>query len=524
MRTRLSIFALMVSLLLLLSCSKKTLEWDVDITAPLVKTELSIANLLPDSMLQTDEESFVSLVLDRELFSASTASIAEFPDSLFEFSLDIPQNGALAPGLLFFYKDELQKLAIAPVELNYAGIYSGNLTFQAINPFDKPIEITYKMPSATKAGVSFNETVVIPPGTASAAPYTANISMAGYTIDMRGPEENTSNRFMTRMTARISPFATDSARALSGKLFIKIKFTDIVVDYMKGYFGSLSSSYGPESVKTELFSGVTGGELQLDKCTASIDIENGFGADARLQVLAVKAVNSTAGREVALQSPVIGNPVNITRAAETGAGHGVVPNKVSIDLSASNIADMITAFPDRFEYAANLSLNPLGNISSGNDFAYRIHPFSARIHFDLPLRFSAKDLTLQKKIKYDLSGRAADIHSATLHLIADNSFPLSATITLQVENDAGEAIMEIPNDGATIAPAALLQDGVTELRHTVIHFKLDEKQTEILKNNKMMRLTAVFNTLDNQKIKIYDTYKIDLKITTDFNYGVTVNK
>ena len=504
------------------ACSKKTLEWDVDVAAPLLKTELSIANLLPDSVLTTNDDHTVSVVINTELFSVSPSTIAEFPDSLFEFALDVPQQSALAPGLLFFYKDELQKLAITPVELSYARIYSGNLTFYVINPFDKPIEINYKLPSATKNGGSFNETVIIPPGNAAGTPHIENISMAGYTIDMRGPEENTCNRFMTRMTARIANTSTDSAHSINQKLFIKIRFQNIVLDYLKGYFGNVSTSYGPESIKTDIFNDITGGSLQIDKCSAKLEIENGFGADAQLQIQNIKAVNGTLGKEATLQSSLISKPINIIRAAESG--NSVIPSKTEIDFTASNIAELLTVFPDRFEYAANLKLNPLGNISSGNDFAYRINPFSVKLHFDLPLRFSAHGLTLQKKISYNLNGRAADINSATLHLIADNHFPLSAAITLHIENENGEAIMEIPQEGTPLAAATPQPNGNTEARRTIINFKLDEAQTKTLKENQMMRVTAVFDTHDNQQIDIYDTYKLNIKITTDFNYEVSTNK
>ena len=508
---------------ILISCSKKPLQWDVDVSAPLLKTELTIANLLPDSMIETNEDHSLSVILNKELFSVSPASIAEFPDSLFEFALNVPQNSALAPGMLFFYKDELQKLAIAPVELNYVRIFSGDLTFNVINPFDKPIELTYKLPSATKDGVAFDKTLIIPPGNTSGTSYTANLSMAGYTFDLRGPDANTCNRFMTRMTARIANSSTDSAHSIHENLFIKIRFKNIVLDFLKGYFGNVSTSYGPESIQTDIFKNITGGSLQLDKCTAKFEIENGFGADAQLQLQSIKAVNSTSGKEVTLQSSLINNPINITRATETGSGVSVIPNKATLDFSASNITDLLTAFPDRFEYAAKLQLNPLGNISSGNDFAYLSHPFAVKLHFNLPLKFSAQNLTLQKSIAYNLSGKAADINSATLHLIADNSFPLSAAITLHIENQNGDAILEIPHDGTTIAAATLLQDGETETKHTIINFKLNEEQTKVLKDNKMMRVTVVFNTPANQPVNIYDTYKIDMKITADFNYGVSIN-
>ena len=509
---------------ILVSCSKKPLRWDVDIAAPIVKTELTLANLLPDSLLAADEDHAVSIVLDKELFSASVESIATFPDSLFEFALDIPQHSSLAPGILFFYKDELQKLDIAPVSLNYVKIYSGSLTFNVINPFDKPIEINYRIPAATKNGVSFNEIITIPPGNSSGTAYTKNVSMAGYFIDLRGTDQNSSNRFMTRMSARISASSADSARSIHEKLFINIKFQNVALDYLKGYFGELSSSYGGDTIKTNIFESITAGELQTEKCEAQIEISNGFGADARLLLQKIKALNSRTGKEVSLQSNLIGRPVNITRAAETAVGQGAIPYTAKLDLSASNLNELLTIFPDKFEYAASLTLNPLGNISCGNDFAYRANPFSAKLHFKLPLKFSAKGLTLQKTIKYNLSGGPENINTATLYLIANNSFPLSMAINLEVLDSYGKTILTIPQSGQTLQAGILAADGTTTPRQTIIKFELDKDNTDILKNSSNLKITATFDTPENQKVTIFEAQKLDLKLTADFNYEVSIQK
>jgi len=49
---------------------------------------------------------------------------------------------------------------------------------------------------------------------------------------------------------------------------------------------------------------------------------------------------------------------------------------------------------------------------------------------------------------------------------------------------------------------------------------LPESKLDKLGNTKKMVIKAVFNTQGNNYIKLYDTYRIDLKMTGDFNFLV----
>ena len=64
------IFLLLIPILILFSCKKRedTIRWNIDGIAPVVYGELSIYDILPDSVLVLGMDSSVSMNLDLNLF------------------------------------------------------------------------------------------------------------------------------------------------------------------------------------------------------------------------------------------------------------------------------------------------------------------------------------------------------------------------------------------------------------------------------------------------------------------------
>jgi len=122
--------SLFLIIILLAGCKKSPLEWDTNLNAPLFNTELSVAHILPDSMVSVDENNLLSLVIDKELFSLSTNSFTSLPDSIFQLYLPVSSTASLAPNTLFFHKDEVQKMKLSPLELTKIELHGGSIALR----------------------------------------------------------------------------------------------------------------------------------------------------------------------------------------------------------------------------------------------------------------------------------------------------------------------------------------------------------------------------------------------------------
>lgn len=83
--------------LLLVSCLRDETSWNTEVLTPLVKSRLSVENLLNEDQIVANPDSTLKLVYSSDLFSMNTDSFVELPDSSFEFgasleSLDLPND------------------------------------------------------------------------------------------------------------------------------------------------------------------------------------------------------------------------------------------------------------------------------------------------------------------------------------------------------------------------------------------------------------------------------------------------
>jgi hypothetical protein len=236
--------------------------------------------------------------------------------------------------------------------------------------------------------------------------------------------------------------------------------------------------------------------------------------------------NSRTGNTVNLSHSLIGNPVNITRATEPWHYSGnVTPTNVSylIDKNNSNILSFIQNFPDKLYYSLDFFVNPLGNISSGNDFFYFDKNIDATIKLEVPLSLYANGLTLTDTI--DFSSDASDvgkrINTGHFRLTADNGFPLSAKLQLILLDENNIVLDSLLTDQVIAAPPLDADFKVVNSLISDIILPVSSSTGDKLNNTKKINIKVVFDTPQApQLVKIYDGYKMDIKVIADFTYTI----
>ena len=128
------ILLLLIPILMLFSCKKRedTIRWNIDGIAPVVYGELSIYDILPDSVLTSDMDSSVSMNLGLNLFRLDLDSLVAIPDTslLDTFALPFPFPVTASPGQVFINQPEDNTINIGGAELTYVEIKSGTIDYQ----------------------------------------------------------------------------------------------------------------------------------------------------------------------------------------------------------------------------------------------------------------------------------------------------------------------------------------------------------------------------------------------------------
>ncbi|MBS1547564.1 MAG: hypothetical protein JST38_20660 [Bacteroidetes bacterium] len=524
---KLPFVVLLATALLSAACNKERPEpqWDVNLVVPLVKTKLTIGNLIPDSILSTDQAGNVSILYSASLFTLSLDTVLTAPDTSFRYAYAIPFPGPVQfqPGATFNTSDDVTHFNLDGLDLTELQVRTGQVDVAISNMMNGNIVGLFSLPGATLNGAPFSISQNLPPGTPQAPSFTNNSRpLDGYVFDMRGPDHNAVNTLATHLSYANSADGNAISITNMDSLIAVVSYHDIIPQYATGSFGTRTISIDPSSSALDLFENISG-MLDLDQVSAVIRIHNGIGVDARATIHYLRSVNTTTGTSVDLNHAITTGPVNIDRALDLGNGFQPALNTFQLNQGNSNIDLFMENLPNRVDYALDVQINPLGDISNGHDFLYHDSKLSADLDVDIPLRLIATNLTLRKTIELDLPGTAGSHawKSGTLHLFAENEFPFSATVEVAVVDDAGQ-VLTVLAPGGTVASAQLGPDGlVASGTSSRLDLGIDPGQMNLLQQTGKVRITAVFNTADQgQHVQLLDRYALALQLTVDADYTV----
>lgn len=500
--------------------------WDIDLLAPLVRTTFTLRDLLPDSLLVTDPDGSVTLVYSGELFDLNLDTVLTAPDTTFAYRYGLPFAGPLdlPAGVNFFNQVDVQRFDLDDLALRQLILREGTLELRMTNMVQSRILGSIEIPAAQFADGGTTLNTEADAGTP--AQPTVSIStrdLAGARFDLRGPQLNTVNTVQTIVGARLDPDGQGATITDQDSLILEASYFGLVPEYARGFFGQREVSAGPAEEDLGLFDALVGGTLDLDAATLKLKVENGFGVDLQLRMRELTAINTRTGNEVQLAHALFNGPLNLTRALDLGTGPQPTYAERTLNVGNSNLTDFIESLPDRARYRIDLALNPLGDISNGNDFLYHSSKLKASIDLEVPLRLIANELTLQSISTPDLPGTAEGhaLRSGTLRLFATNGFPMAARIVLDLIDGDDDVIGSIPVNGIA-ASGVLGADGLVVNRtNSQLSAELDEALVDLLYSGARLRTRVAFTTADqSQHLRLLDSYALDLQVTLEANYMV----
>jgi len=518
------------------SCRKSSSSpsWDVDILAPLIKSSLTINNLIPDSLLQDNPDSSIKIVYNSDLINFSSDTLAKVPDTTLTLSFkDLTDFNYYGGHYLITPTTSTINFKLGDVQLKKATIKTEFIRLYLENRVDSMVVFEYKIPSATLGGVPFDVVDSIP-GKSGNTPtiYDKTFSLAGYTVDLTGPSGTGSNIVTTFVKAYVSKRVSYVTIKPTDSLYIINSAYSIKPAYAKGYLGQSTTMVGPQQTDFSLFSGIKSGILNLPNVNIDVVLENSIGADARIKISNISAINSSSGINIPLVcSSVINKSININRALETGiASSPVIPSTqtLHINSSNSNISSLLNIYPDKLGYSMQVNVNPLGNVSGDNDFVYSGYGIKAKLNVSIPLSVVASNLTLSDTLLLDLSSikQEDNVNGGFLYLYTTNGLPLDAGIQIYLLDSKLHITDSLLTPPSNIIASALVDASfkVTEAVNTKLTIPVTKAKIAELVKTKKALVVARFNTTKQPNpVSIYSNYKLDFKLIADLNYRISGN-
>lgn len=509
-------------------------SWNVGLVLPLAHASLSINDLITDSLSVTNPDGSVKLVFSSKFPVIPLDTLFNIPDTtivnVYEppFPLNVTAGNFITPTT-----PNQTTFASSSAQIVFGILNQGQMFLHLQNDIRRRVILRYQIPCATINSVPFDRSYTIPaaPDSLHGSFMDILIDLSGYSIDFTGANFNMVNTITTTFTAQIDP--TESIIPCPVSSIDTVGVTNTISNikpyYIRGYFGNQTFADGPIETNFALFDKVRSGSIGLDSLKMSLKIDNYIGMDSRLIINNLWSRSTRTGQSVYLNNSIIGSPINVDRAVYTNNWLPVIPSSYNFnfDNGNSNVKAMVENMPDKLGYDFTLITNPLGNVSGNNDFLFSDYGIDVSLDVEMPLNFFADQLVIADTLVPNFSAvkNPEDILKGTLTLFADNSFPFEATLDIYFIDAFGNVIGSVvaqPN-GIQSAPTSISTGYLVSIGSTdsKISIPLNETQTQALFKSSKIILASKFDTHSNPYYaKIFDSNRLDLKLTANFDYRV----
>ena len=509
------------------ACKKPT-SWDVDVAIPLAKSHLNISNFFGDTIFQADPSGLLHIAFSKTLINYTMDSLVKLPDTTVNigYSFFFTQN--LNPGVVLYTNaasndKEIEFDVSNGVELNKAIVKSGYLKIEYLNTYAQPLDFNYVINSASLWGTPLTVNQVIAGNTSFTKLYNLN----GYHINLTGETGNKVNTLVQTYTIATSPSGVADVLQPGQGLIIKLSFVDVIPEYVQGYFGQQDLSFGPDSSSLGLLGNFTPSNLQLTQSSINFRIINEFGIEMSSSINNMKSIKTSPPNIVTLNAGNLLQSINVNRANKTNnPSNPVFPwiKQININSSNSNLNPFLQNLPNYLGYSIKATLNPLGNISAGNDFAYYGRGLQVIADVDIPLALSANYFGLVNYSKVDLTQlkELKDVNSCEIVMEARNNYPFKAQIQGYMLNDQNQVI-----DSLFVPGLNIIESAITDGSNVVLNY-VDSKLEAVFDKTKIDNLTQCkqikfvsYLFLPNQPtpIKINEDSYLDLVVHAYVNYN-----
>ena len=510
-----------VCILSFIGCAKQfdIAAWELDALAPVVHGRLNLADLIDVEEITAAGDGIIHVQVSDTLLRLGLDSLIGIPDTTLKSEFSVPVGGIQWPPGVPFYRDTIRtRFNLKDVALTYAEVKRSLFTVDLKNNLKEPILVRYKILSATSNGDTFELEELVP----NKGTFSGEYNLDGYALNLRGPDGTKVNMIYAYVEALIDPAITTNYTFSAGESFkIENTFEEIIPSYAKGFFGQQSTSY-EDSTAIELFQSVAFKSADIVDFDVTFTIDNGIGADLNLTIHELTSYNATTAQSlehsIIDQQQTFGRAIDLFNPADP-VKH--VQKKISFTPSNSNLDALVEIRPDGIKYGIDLEVNPLGNVSLGNDFVYYGHDISAFMDMDIPLRVGFEGLQLSDTFDLSLDSAALDeerLQSGVLRGYITNGYPFSTAIQLFFLDSNGVVLDSLSETQQQVMAAETDGFGnVSSASESVVEFPFTSDDVNVLKKTTQCIVKVRMDTYNTGVVNIRDDFYIDFKFVADLS-------
>lgn len=410
-------------------------------------------------------------------------------------------------------KDTAAMNGVNDLRITKAIAKEGIVNLRVVSTIEDTMYFDYIIPSGTKDGQPFEiHEKINPAPSGGSIEKILQYSVAGYEFDLTGaPIINHYNAFYSELTGRIDSTGNVVNLSLDDSLLLYIKLGNFIPEYAEGYLGHSDTVIGPTAVPFDLFNSITSGSINFEEVKLSVGVTNGNAVPFDVELQTLKAVNNKTNQTVNLGLSSLPSPLSIGAAATLNTPW---QNTWAINNAGTEINQALNIFPNMFEALIRIESNPLQDSNSLTQFAIDSNLLDAYVDLEVPLNFSANQLTLVDTVSFDASGFATPemIEKGTLNVIATNTYPISAKLGIKFLDENNTLLTSISFMNQIEA-----SDYGQHLQSNLM-WPFSQDDLQLISNASKIIFQIEFSTSGDVPVKLYSYQNIDLHLTTQFTY------
>jgi hypothetical protein len=523
---------ILASLSILLSncANDKRTEWDTNLLAPLATFNLEVSDLIADSLITSNAGEPIIIRYENEFNLIPIDSVLQFPDTIFEESFTTPFSFNIPAGTEIYNQNQQLRFTYKDVQLTEAILQEGKSILEINSTVSDKLIFDYSIPKASFNSNQFSLTNQEVPAFNGVNPsvFVNETDLSGYKLDLTSANGNAYNTLDISLNANLNP-SGNGASVTAGQELINYssQFIGLKPYYVKGFFGTSTFSGVTSSIDLNDLKKLNG-IISIQDISLNLSLENSLGADLGFSINNLSFTKQASNQTSSLINSIIGNEQLIARALHISNGtypYSPIYRNYLFNTSNSNIKDIIELIPDKINYSIGARVNPMGNISSGNDFYYNTSNVKAKLTLDFPLSFSATALTYVDTL--ETQGYSFDeenkIQSAGLTILASNLFPFDLKIKTYLLDKNKILLDSLLTNDIVLAGVVNNQNKVESPKHSTLKLNYNESLKNKLKETRYIAIKAKIDTQpQGLTLPIYKEYSLKLKLIGNGIYRIGI--
>ncbi len=521
-------FVAFIILSALFSCTKDDFNFSKfagpdlmpDLAAPLVHSNLSLKNLLPEGSIIVEDNinHNLMLVYETKVYSLKAEDYIQIPNQQQTFTKDqlsIPLT--VGTSLTLPYDEYITFTPpVSGQRIDSIAFKSGLISLSLNSNINHNGSIEIELPFATKNGVALKTTLAHSYSGSGPVTNQVDIDLTGYTINLStltGGGKAIFIHFVLKVEGDNNPDLSPYSFELSA-LLSQLKFSKIF-----GYLGTYEYPM-KDSVELSIFKNSYNGQIQFGDMRINLNTSNSIGMPMQLNVNELKAYSSKHAPYTVdiTNNPGFVNPIHFPSPDFNHAGQ-TADTTYTFTPANCNLLQALNISPTYIKFDINGESNPAGNPAEEN-FILDTSRYSLQVRIELPLFASIAGFWVADTMNFNFSD-IKRIEEFAFVMTTVNRFPLDVWIQAYFA-DSNNIILDslmYSNDHFLVHAAAVgpAPDYYVPLfpeppKYTFNPQPLDRTRLTRLASSRKLILKAGLNTYNNSLVKIYNDYNLDVRM------------